>query len=78
MVSITVMCSFTSWLRSLSPLEMMQVMPCCAATWASVPITSSASTPGTSSTFQPSSFTTSWIGAICARRSSGMGERLAL
>ena len=56
----------------------MTSMPCRAAMRASVPITSSASTPGTSSTFQPSSRTTSWIGAIWLRRSSGIGERLAL
>jgi hypothetical protein len=45
---------------------------------ASVPITSSASTPGTFSTFQPSRRTTSWIGSIWVRSSGGIGERVAL
>ena len=78
MVSMMVTCSFTSWLRSLSPLETMTCMPCAAACVASVAITSSASTSGTLSTGQPKRRTTSWMGSICARRSSGMGERLAL
>ena len=67
MVSMTVTCSFTSCVRSLSPLE-ITVLRCPARSpcTASVPITSSASTPGTCSTFQPSSRTTSWIGSICA------------
>ncbi len=77
-VSITVTCSLTSWLRSLSPLEITVLMPRSVAMHDSVPITSSASTPGTCSTFQPSSRTTSWIGSICARRSGGIGERVAL
>ena len=78
MVSMMVTRSLTSWLRSLSPLETMTSMPCAAASCASVAITSSASTPGTVSTFQPSRSTTSWMGAIWLRRSSGMGERVAL
>ena len=78
MVSMMVTCGSTSWLRSLSPLETITRTPCAAAVLASVPITSSASTPGMSSTVQPSSRTTSWIGAICARRSSGIGLRCAL
>ena len=78
MVSMMVMCSFTSWLRSLSPLEITTCMPWPAAVAASVPITSSASTPGIHSTGQPSSRTTSWMGSICARRSSGMGARCCL
>ncbi len=53
-------------------------MPWVEARQASVPITSSASTPGTSSTFQPSRRTTSWMGSTWLRRSSGMGERLRL
>ena len=77
-VSMMVMCSSTSWLRSLSPLETITSTPCAAATLASVPITSSASTSGTLSTGQPSSLTTSWMGSIWLRRSSGIGERLAL
>ncbi len=78
MVSITTTCSLTSWLRSLSPLEITVAMPCSLAMQASVPITSSASTPGTFSTFQPSRRTTSWMAGICERRSSGIGARLAL
>ncbi len=78
MVSMTMTCSLTSWLRSLSPLEMMVWMPCSVAMQARVPSTSSASTPGTSSTFHPSRRTTSWMAGIWLRRSSGMGERLAL
>ena len=53
-------------------------MPCAAAITARVPITSSASTPGTATTGQPMRRTTSWIGSIWLRRSSGMGARLAL
>ncbi len=77
-VSMMVMRSFTNWLKSLSPLETITCMPCAAPMRASVPMTSSASTSGTLSTGQPSSRTTSWIGSIWLRRSSGMGERLAL
>ena len=78
MVSMMLMCGVTSCARSLSPLEMTTSTPCCAAACASVPITSSASTPGTASTVQPSSRTTSWIGSIWLRRPSGMGARWAL
>ena len=78
MVSMMVMRSFTSWLRSLSPLEMTTCTPCRAAMQARVPITSSASTPGIASTVQPSRRTTSWIGSICARSASGMAGRCAL
>ena len=78
MVSMMVMRSSTSWLRSLSPLDITTRKPWAAAVLASVPMTSSASTPAIASTGQPKRRTTSWMGAICARRSSGMGERLAL
>ena len=78
MVSMMVMCSFTSCVKSLSPLETTTSIPWADAITASVPITSSASTPGTVNTGQPSRRTTSWIGSICARRSSGMGDRWAL
>ena len=78
MVSTMVMCSLTSWLRSLSPLEITTFTPCAAAVTASVAITSSASTPGTSSKGQPMRRIMRWIGSIWARKSSGMGERLAL
>jgi hypothetical protein len=62
----------------LSPLEMMVCTSCSVARQASVPITSSASTPGTFSTFQPRRRTTSWMGSIWLRRSGGIGERVAL
>lgn len=78
MVSMMVMCSSTSCDRSLSPLETMTSMPWRAAQAARVPITSSASTPGTQTTGQPIRRTTWWMGSICARRSSGMGARCAL
>ena len=78
MVSITVMCSSTSWLKSLSPLEIITSMACREAMQASVPITSSASTPGTAMTFQPSISTTACTGSIWLRKSGGIGERLAL
>ena len=78
MVSTMVMCSSTNWLRSLSPLDTVTRTPCCAAVTASVAITSSASTSGTVSTVQPSRRTSSWMGAIWLRKSSGIGERLAL
>ena len=78
MVSMMVMRSFTSWLRSLSPLETTTFMPCCAARCAKVAITSSASTPGTSNKGQPNMRTNRWIGSIWLRKSSGMGERVAL
>ena len=78
MVSMMVMRSFTNWLRSLSPLETTTLMPWVLAMWAKVAITSSASTPGTSSSGQPMSRTKRWMGSIWLRKSSGMGERVAL
>jgi len=77
-VLIRVTRSVTSCARSLSPVEITTRWPLPAPMRASVPIASSASMPGTSSTGQPSRRTTSWIGAIWARRSSGIGARLAL
>ena len=41
-------------------------------------MTSSASTPGTSSTGKPSARTSAWMGSIWARSSPGMGGRFAL
>ncbi len=78
MVLISDTWSVTNWARSLSPVEMTTLWPAAAPTRASVPMASSASMPGTSSTGQPISRTTSWMGAICARKSSGMGARWAL
>jgi hypothetical protein len=62
----------------LSPVEITTSMPCAAAWRASVPITSSASTPSTIRIGQPQAATPSWIGSICRRRSSGIDGRLAL
>src|SRR6218665_954583 len=52
-VSTMVMCWFTNWLKSLSPLDTSTCMPCAAAVTASVPITSSASTPALARTPHP-------------------------
>ena len=68
----------TSWAKSLSPVEMVTSRPCAAACSASVPITSSASTPCSRRIGMPSAATISIIGSICARSSSGIGGRLAL
>ena len=70
--------SLTSCARSLSPVETMVFMPLAAACTASVPITSSASTPSTIRIGQPMARTTSWIGSICFFRSSGIEARVAL
>ena len=78
MVSIIDTCALTNCAKSLSPLEITTSTPRASAARARVPMTSSASTPGTTSTGQPSSRTTSWIGSIWLRKSSGIGERLAL
>ena len=78
MVLIRLTCDVTSCARSLSPVEIMTRWPLADAARASVPMASSASMPGTTSTGQPSRRTTSWMGSIWARRSSGIGARLAL
>ena len=70
--------SSTSCARSLSPVEMTVRMPAARARVASVPITSSASMPGTTSSGQPSAWVSSWMGAICATSASGVWLRLAL
>ena len=46
--------SVTSWAKSLSPVEIRTASPFASACFASVPITSSASTPGTTSNGNPS------------------------
>ena len=53
-------------------------MPSAQACSASVPITSSASTPDTRSIGKPSACTICSIGSTCARRSSGIAARVAL
>ena len=68
----------TSWVRSLSPVEMTTSQPRSCASRVKVPMTSSASTPSTDSSGQPSACTASCSGAICARRSSGIGGRCDL
>ncbi|KGD47840.1 hypothetical protein DP43_5606 [Burkholderia pseudomallei] len=70
--------SVTSCARSLSPVETITFMPCCSACFASVPITSSASTPSIINSGQPSARTAVWIGSICSARSGGIGGRCAL
>ena len=78
MVLTRVMCGLTSCAMSLSPVDTSTSMPCACACTASVPITSSASTPGTRRIGKPSAPTIASIGSTCARRSSGIGGRLAL
>ena len=78
MVLIRLTCGVTSCARSLSPVEMSTRWPSAAPARASVPMASSASMPGGTSTGQPSRRTASWMGSICVRRSSGMGARWAL
>jgi hypothetical protein len=62
----------------VSPVEIVTVIPAAAPCSASVPITSSASTPGTRRIGRPSACTIAIIGSIWARNSSGIGGRLAL
>ncbi len=69
---------FTSCARSLSDVDMTVSMPAAEACVASVPITSSASTPSIISSGQPFARTSSCNGLICAMRSSGIGARFAL
>ena len=78
MVLTSEMRSFTSWAMSLSPVEITTRMPSRAARSASVPITSSASTPSILSSGSPSASTASISGPVCALRSSGIGGRCAL
>jgi hypothetical protein len=68
----------TSWAMSLSPVEMSTLRPCFAAVMASVPMTSSASTPVSRRIGRPWPRTASNNGWICERRSSGIGGRCAL
>ena len=78
MVLTRVMRSSTSWAKSLSPVDINTSMPCSRACTASVPITSSASTPVTRRIGKPSAPTMRSIGSTWDRRSSGMEGRLAL
>ena len=78
MVLTRVMPGRTSWAKSLSPVEMVTSIPVSLPCTASVPITSSASTPGTRKIGKPSASTMAHMGSTWARRSSGIGGRLAL
>ena len=77
-VLTSVMPGRTSCAKSLSPVEIVTSMPAACACTASVPITSSASTPSTHRIGKPSASTMRIIGCTCARRSSGIGARVAL
>ena len=70
--------SFTSCAMSLSPVDTTTFQPASPALAASVPITSSASTCGITSTGQPISRTKSGKASACGRKSSGIGGRVAL
>ena len=63
---------------SLSPVEITTSQPAAPPCAASVPMTSSASTCGTTSTGQPISRTKSGKASACGRKSSGIGGRVAL
>jgi len=78
MVLMSVILGETSCAMSLSPVEIRTARSCFAAAQASVPMTSSASTPGSRRMGSPMPFTATNNGSICARRSSGIGGRWAL
>ena len=78
MVLMSVIEPSTSCAMSLSPVEISTVCPARAARQASVPMTSSASTPAMRSSGRPCAAMISSSGSICARRSSGMAGRCAL
>ena len=78
MVSSSAMCSVTSCAMSLSPVTISTSMPSRSPCCASVPITSSASTSGTTSSGRPCASIISRIAGYCAKRSSGVSLRLAL
>ncbi len=75
MVLIRVIPGVTSCAMSLSPVLINTGRPIFSASRASVPITSSASTPETAIKGRPIAFTILCRGSICARRSSGIGGR---
>ena len=70
--------SFTSCVRSLSPVEITESQPRSSARRTSVPITSSASKPSTTTTGQPSARMVSISGSICTASGSGIAWRVAL
>ena len=71
-------CSFTSCVRSLSPVEITESQPRFSAWRTSVPMTSSASTPSMVTIGQPSAAIVSSSGSICAASGSGIAWRVAL
>ena len=77
-VFTSVTLSVTSCAKSLSPVEIRTLSPAASAIFASVPITSSASTPGTASNGNPCALTIACSGSICSRSSSGIFSRFAL
>ena len=78
MVLTRVTCSLTNCAMSLSPVDTTTFQPAASPCLASVPITSSASTSGTTNTGQPISRTISGSISACGRNSSGIGGRVAL
>ena len=77
-VLISVIFGVTNCAISLSPVLISTGFPIFSAARARVPITSSASTPGTASNGSPIAFTMVCRGSICALRSSGIGGRCDL
>ena len=78
MVFTSVTVSLTSCAMSLSEVEMTVRRLAASACLAKVPITSSASTPGTMSNGMPSALIASCSGATWQRNSSGIRGRCAL
>src|SRR5713101_6140658 len=74
MVLTRVTRSETSCARSLSPVEITQRRPCLSASRASVPMTSSASTPSICSKGQPEARMASSSGPPCIARTSRRGK----
>ena len=70
--------SLTSWVRSLSPVEITESMPFRSASRTSVPMTSSASTPSIVTIGQPSAAIVSSSGSTCSASGSGIAWRVAL
>ena len=71
-------CSFTSCVKSLSPVEITESMPRDSAMRTSVPMTSSASTPSMVTTGQPIASMVSSSGSTCWASGSGIAWRVAL
>ena len=77
-VSRIVVCSVTSWQRSLSPLTSTTAYPSASKRRASVPKMSSASYPARCSLGRSKASTRRWMYGTCTARSSGIGGRCAL